>query len=82
MIENFWLAVAKKAIEAIMGGDATKLIKELVESLMSQNSSNDEKRAYVKSKVLPYVGKLGEIFLSTAIAFAVDYAKAKTGITK
>ena len=77
-METFWLALAKKAIDALVGGTATKLIKELVASLMNQTATNDEKRAYVKERVLPYVGKVGEIFLSTAIAFAVDYLKANT----
>ena len=81
MIETFWLALAKKAIDALVGGEATKLIKQLVAQLMNQTLTNDEKREYVKSKVLPFVGKIGEMFLSTAIAMTVDYLKAQTAGT-
>ena len=77
MMETFWLALAKKGIDALMGIAATELIKDLVEYLWSEDLSNDEKREYVKERVLPYVGKVGEVFLSTAIAFAVDFLKAE-----
>ena len=80
-METFWLALAKKAIDALVGGEATKLIKQLVAQLMNQTLTNDEKREYVKSKVLPFVGKIGEMFLSTAIAMTVDYLKAQTAGT-
>ena len=75
MMETFWLALAKKGLEALMGGEATKMIKELVTSLMDDDYTNDEKRMFVKQRVSPYLGKVGKLFLSTAIAFAVDYLK-------
>ena len=75
MMKTFWLALAKKAIEALVGGTATTMIKELVWKLMTEDLTNDEKREQVKTAVLPYVGKIGKLFLSTAIAFAVDYFK-------
>ena len=75
MMETFWLALAKKGLEALMGGEATTMIKDLVSYLWTEDLTNDEKRAYVKVRVSPYLGKLGNLFLSTAIAFAVDYLK-------
>lgn len=71
------LVVLDRVIKWLVGGDAFKMIADMVKSLMSDDKTNDEKRNEVKDMVMPILTEVGKFALSTAIAFAVDKAKAE-----
>ena len=69
------LVALEGVIKWLVGGDAFRVIVQMVTDLMDEDLSNDEKRAKVKDVVMPMVSGIGKFLLSTAIAFAVDKAK-------
>lgn len=71
------LIVLERVIKWLTGGEAFEVITSMVNSLMDEDKTNDEKRAEVKKVVMPMLSKLGKLILSTAIAYAVDKAKAE-----
>lgn len=74
---NFKITMIEYALKLLVSGRVFQVITESVASLMDVDKTNDEKREEVKSKVMPFVTEFGKFFLSTAIAFAVDYYKTK-----
>ena len=71
------LIVLERVIKWLVGGEAFKIITGLVGSLMDQDKTNDDKRNEVRDIVMPILSSVGKFILNTAIAFAVDKAKAE-----
>ena len=74
-MESFWLALIKAGINGILTGEVVDIINKMVLELMDEDLSNDEKRARVKKIVSPMLSTIGNLVLSTGIAFAVDSAR-------
>jgi len=74
---NWKISLIKKFLEMLLSGDIFATIELTVAELWNKDMTNDEKRAYVKAKVMPFISELGSFFLSTAIAFAVDSMRAE-----
>ena len=74
-MESFWLALIKAGINGILTGEVVDIINKMVLELMDEDLSNDEKRARVKKVVSPMLSTIGNLVLSTGIAFAVDSAR-------
>lgn len=71
------IIVLEKVIKWLTGGEAFSMITAMVGKLMDEDKTNDEKREEVKDFVMPFLTEIGKFILSTAIAFAVDKAKAE-----
>ena len=74
-MESFWIALIKAGINGILKGDVVAIINKMVAELWDEDLSNDEKRARVKAVVSPMLSTIGNLVLSTGIAFAVDSAR-------
>ena len=74
---DYKVLVLEKLIAWLVGGQAFEIIVGMVKSLMDDDKTNDEKRNEVKEVVTPMLSEVGKFVLSTAIAFAVDKAKAE-----
>jgi len=76
-MEKFIIGIIEQMIKALMGGDVMATIEKMVDDLMNEDLTNDEKRTKVKEVVSPLLNDIAKFFLSSAIAFAVDSLKAE-----
>lgn len=74
---DFRATVIEGVLKWFISGKAFKEIVNLVEILMDEEATNDEKRSTVRANVMPLVKETGKWLLNTVIAYAVDKYKVE-----
>lgn len=76
-LDNFWLAIYKKALSALLGGNIFEVVKNLVKGYMDDDIPGADKKKAIKKQIMPLLSAVGKLILSSAITFAVDSLRAE-----